>query len=56
MQQIRFTFETSHGPFSDAIYLEDDHTLTPEEIDALVQDRLTRWMDHVGATLVQGAE
>ena len=44
MIQIRFTFETQYGPFSDALYLEEDHTFTEAEIEAMKQDRLNNWL------------
>ena len=44
MQQIRFTFETRFGPFSDALYLPEDHTFTDEQIEAMKQERLTNWL------------
>jgi hypothetical protein len=42
--QIRFTFETNFGPFSDALYLDEDHTLTEAEVEAMKQERLTNWL------------
>lgn len=44
MIQVRFTFETEFGPFSDALYLEEGHTLTEEQIEALKQERLNSWL------------
>lgn len=42
--QIRFTFETQYGPFSDALYLDEDHTFTEAEVEAMKQERLTNWI------------
>ena len=42
--QIRFTFETQYGPFSDALYLEEDHAFTEAEVEAMKQERLTNWI------------
>jgi hypothetical protein len=42
--QIRFTFETQYGAFSDALYLDEDHTFTDDEIEAMKQERLTNWI------------
>jgi len=42
--QIRFTFETEFGPFSDALHLEDNHTFTEAEVEAMKQERLTNWL------------
>lgn len=45
--KINFTFETEFGLFSDAITLEDDHTYTSDEIEAMKQERLTNWIEVV---------
>jgi hypothetical protein len=42
--QIRFTFETQHGPFSDALYLDEDHAFTEAEVEAMKQERLANWI------------
>ena len=42
--QIRFTFETKYGPFTDALYLDDAHTFTDAEVDAMKQERLSNWI------------
>jgi len=42
--QIRFTFETEFGTFSDALYLDEDHTFTEAEVEAMKQERLTNWL------------
>ena len=42
--QIRFTFETQYGPFSDALYLDENHTFTEAEVEAMKQERLTNWI------------
>ena len=47
MQQIIFEFKTKHGVFKDALWLEDDHTFTPEELDAMKMERLTTWWTFV---------
>ena len=44
MKQIIFTFETPFGPFSDALYLPEDHTFTDEQIEAMKQERLNNWL------------
>lgn len=43
MQQIIFEFNTKHGTFRDALYLEENHTFTPEEVDAMKLERLNNW-------------
>lgn len=30
--------------FRDALYLEDDHTFTDAEIDAMKQERISNWI------------
>lgn len=47
MIQVRFTFETQFGPFSDALYLEEDHSFTEAEIEAMKQQRLDNWLSIV---------
>lgn len=42
--QIIFEFTTKYGVFRDALYLDDDHTLTEAEINALKQERLDNWL------------
>ena len=42
--QIRFTFETKYGPFSDALYLDEGHIFTEAEIEAMKQERLSNWI------------
>jgi hypothetical protein len=42
--QIRFTFDTRFGPFSDALYLDEGHTLTDAQIEAMKQERLANWL------------
>lgn len=42
--KIDFEFTTAHGVFRDALYLDDDHTLSEAEITALKQERLDGWL------------
>tara|TARA_R110000868_G_scaffold285593_4_gene546065 strand:+ start:487 stop:714 length:228 start_codon:yes stop_codon:yes gene_type:complete len=42
--QIKFTFETEFGPFSDALYFDEDHAFTEAEVEAMKQERLTNWL------------
>jgi hypothetical protein len=44
MIKIDFEFTTQYGVFRDALYLEDDHQLTANEIDTLKQERLNSWL------------
>lgn len=47
MQQIIFSFETQYGNFCDALWLEDDHGLTDDQIEAMKQERLANWLSIV---------
>ena len=42
--QIRFTFETEYGSFSDALYLDEGHSFTEAEVEAMKQERLSNWI------------
>jgi hypothetical protein len=44
-----FEFETALGTFRDALHLEDDHTYTADEIQAMKQERLDNWNAIVNA-------
>lgn len=51
--QIRFTYETKYGTFSDALNLPDDHTLTEAELAAMKEARRDRWVAHIDSTQVE---
>lgn len=42
--QIIFEFTTKYGVFRDALYLDDEHTLSDSEVNALKQERLDNWI------------
>lgn len=42
--KLIFEFATQYGVFRDALYLEDDHTLTETQINELKQARLDKWI------------
>jgi hypothetical protein len=42
--KIDFEFTTPYGVFRDALYLDDDHQLTGDQINALKQERLDNWL------------
>jgi hypothetical protein len=44
MIKIDFQFETEHGKFADAIYLEDNHSFTDEEIQQMKEQRRDNWL------------
>jgi hypothetical protein len=41
---IIFDFDTQYGQFRDALILEDNHTFTDAEIEAMKQERLNNWL------------
>ena len=43
MIKIDFEFDSPHGVFRDAINLQDDHTFTDAEIEAMKQQRYDNW-------------
>lgn len=48
--QIIFEYTTQYGVFRDALYLEDNHTLSESEITALQQERLDNWIELIEST------
>lgn len=44
MIKIEFSFDTEYGVFSDAITLEDNHSFTEQEIEAMKQERVDNWI------------
>lgn len=44
MIKIVFEFETPYGVYRDALYLEDNHTFTDQEINAMKQERVDNWI------------
>lgn len=51
--QIRFSFETVYGTYSDALNLPDDHTYTEQEIEAMKQEHLATWLAAIEATIAE---
>jgi hypothetical protein len=45
--KIDFEFETKYGVYRDALYLEDNHNFTEQEVDAMKQQRVDNWLDAV---------
>jgi hypothetical protein len=54
--QIRFTFDTQFGTFSDALNLPDNHGLSDEQLEAMKQERLTNWLAVVNPPPVESTE
>jgi hypothetical protein len=46
--KIDFEFETKHGVYRDALYLDDNHSFTEQEVDAMKQQRVDNWLYIVG--------
>jgi hypothetical protein len=44
MLKIDFSFDTNYGVFRDALYLPENHSLAPAEIDELKKQRLDAWV------------
>jgi hypothetical protein len=44
MKKIDFEIETKHGMYRDALYLDDNHSFTEQEIEAMKQDRVDNWI------------
>jgi hypothetical protein len=44
--QIKFTADTAHGPYSDALYIpkDDFNSLSQDDIDAMKQERIDNWI------------
>lgn len=47
MVKIDFERTTRHGVFRDAITLPDDHNLTQDQIDAMMQQRVDNWVAYM---------
>ena len=45
MIKLDFSFETQHGVYRDALYLDDNHSFTEQEIEAMKQQRVDNWLD-----------
>jgi hypothetical protein len=47
---IKIDFSKTHkiyGTYSDALHLDDDHTFTDQEIEAMKQQRFDNWVNHI---------
>jgi len=51
--RIDFTKTDGIYSFSDALYLDDDHTFTDDEIQAMKQQRVDNWIAVVTAPPVE---
>ena len=50
--QIRFSYETKYGTFSDALNLPDDHSYTDVEIESMQEQRRDNWVAYIDSTQV----
>jgi len=50
--QIRFSYETKYGTFSDALNLPDDHGYTDTELEAMKEQRRDAWVAYIDSTQV----
>lgn len=44
MIKIDFEFDTKYGIYRDALYLDENHTFTDEQIQAMKQQRVDNWI------------
>jgi hypothetical protein len=42
--KIDFEFESNYGVYRDAIYLDDNHSLTEQDIEAMKLERFNNWV------------
>jgi hypothetical protein len=42
--KIDFEYSTPYGVYRDALYLDDGHGLSDEQIEAMKQERLNNWI------------
>ncbi len=47
MIKIDFEFTSQYGVYRDALYLEENHSLSDDEINALKRERFDRWLDTI---------
>jgi hypothetical protein len=53
--QIRFSYETKYGKFSDALNLPDDHEFTEQELIIMQEQRRDNWIAYIDSTQVDTA-
>jgi len=49
MIKIDFEFQTQYGVYRDALYLDDNHSFTEQEIEAMKQERVDNWIAFITA-------
>jgi hypothetical protein len=50
--QIRFSFQTKYGLFSDALNLPDDHQYDEYELEEMKKERRDKWILHKDNTQI----
>ena len=50
--QIRFSYETKYGTFSDALNLPDDHGFTEQELVTMQEQRRDNWIAYIDSTQI----
>lgn len=50
---ITFNYDTKYGIYSDALYLDDNHSFTDNEIESMKQERLKKWILFIETPPVQ---
>jgi hypothetical protein len=50
--QIRFSYETKYGTFSDALNLPDDHSYTDVQLEAMQEQRRDNWIAYIDSTQI----
>ena len=54
--EIRFSYETKYGMFSDALILPDDHTFTESEITSMKEQRRDNWVAYIDSTQIDNTQ
>jgi len=50
VKMIKIDFSETHeiyGTYADSLNLEDDHTFTEDEIEAMKKQRFDNWVNHI---------
>lgn len=55
MIKIDFSIPTDYGMYKDAIYLEENHNLTEQEINQLKLDRVNSWIALVTTSIQESS-
>ena len=50
--QIRFSFQTKYGLFSDALNLPDNHQYDEYELEEMKKERRDKWILHIDNTQI----